>query len=272
MDEPVKIGKFIGAAVRAQAFEGVSVAENTYPQGFVSASHSHDSVLLSLVLQGEATEEFRGRTRILTPQSILYTPAHETHGHVFRNPGRWLNIQFSNTWLARLSPNSTRLPESPQLIKNHTAVAWAARVRTELKERDAVSQIAIEGALLLLITDLARLPVGDERTPPRWLHTVEDAIEASVAAPPSIDELAALAGVHASHLLRVFRKYHQTTIANYVRVRRIERARAQIAAAKLPLSMIALDAGFSDQSHFTRVFRQAFGQTPGQYARSLLGA
>jgi AraC family transcriptional regulator len=33
--------------------------------------------------------------------------------------------------------------------------------------------------------------------------------------------------------------------------------------------MIALDAGFADQSHFTRVFRQAFGQTPGQYARSL---
>ena len=35
------------------------------------------------------------------------------------------------------------------------------------------------------------------------------------------------------------------------------------------MSVIALDAGFADQSHFTRVFRQTFGETPGQYARSL---
>ncbi|MEO7966898.1 MAG: AraC family transcriptional regulator [Gemmatimonadaceae bacterium] len=249
----------------------MAVAENSYKEGFVSPAHSHDSALVSLVLQGEATEEFRGRTRILTAQSILFTPAHESHGHVFRSPGRWLNMQFSSAWLARLSPVSTHLPDAPQLIKNHTAVAWAARVRTELRERDAVSQIAIEGALLLLVSDLARLRVGDERTPPRWLHTVEDAIEASVAAPPSIEELAALAGVHASHLLRVFRKYHGATVANYVRVRRIERAREAIVAQKLPLSVIALDAGFADQSHFTRVFRQAFGLTPGQYARSLRG-
>jgi AraC family transcriptional regulator len=35
--------------------------------------------------------------------------------------------------------------------------------------------------------------------------------------------------------------------------------------------VIALDTGFADQSHFTRVFRQAFGETPGQYARALRG-
>ena len=98
---------------------------------------------------------------------------------------------------------------------------------------------------------------------------VEEAIDASVAEPPTVAELAALAGVHASHLLRTFRRHHGTTVANYARRRRIERARAAIATSGLPLSAIALDAGFADQSHFTRVFRQAFGETPGQYARSL---
>ena len=33
----------------------------------------------------------------------------------------------------------------------------------------------------------------------------------------------------------------------------------------------ALDAGFSDQSHFTRVFRQTFGETPARYSRSMRG-
>jgi len=69
----------------------------------------------------------------------------------------------------------------------------------------------------------------------------------------------------------VLRKYHGMTISNYVRQRRIERARREVANGVRPLSMIALDAGFADQSHFTRVFRQAFGETPGRYARSLRG-
>ena len=94
-------------------------------------------------------------------------------------------------------------------------------------------------------------------------------LEASVASPPSVDALAALADVHATHLLRTFRRHHGATISNYVRARRIERARAEVAKADRPLSAIALDPGFADQSHFTRAFRQAFGETPGQCARSL---
>ena len=114
---------------------------------------------------------------------------------------------------------------------------------------------------------------GEPRRP-RWLRVVEDAIEASVAEPsitesPTVSELAALAGVHASHLLRTFRRHHGSTVASYVRRRRIERARAELATSDRPLSVIALDAGFADQSHFTRTFRQAFGETPGQYVRSL---
>jgi len=48
-------------------------------------------------------------------------------------------------------------------------------------------------------------------------------------------------------------------------------ARLEVAKGERPLSMIALDAGFSDQSHFTRVFRQTFGETPARYARSMRG-
>jgi AraC-like DNA-binding protein len=42
-----------------------------------------------------------------------------------------------------------------------------------------------------------------------------------------------------------------------------------VARGTRSLSAIALDAGFADQSHFTRVFRQAFGETPGRYARTV---
>jgi AraC family transcriptional regulator len=271
MTAPIGIGQFIGAPVRARTFEGVSVAESTYAAGLRVAAHAHDAPLLSLVLTGSATEEIGARTRELGAQSLLYTPSYETHAHRFLTPGRWLNVQFSAQWFARVGAGEAALPTAPRIVRDGAAITWAARLGAELREPDGVSRFAIEGALLLLVADLARLPALGERRRPRWLQTVEDAIEAAGAESPTVTELAALAGVHASHLLRTFRHYHGTSVATYVRRRRIERARVEVAKSDRPLSMIALDAGFSDQSHFTRVFRQTFGETPARYARSMRG-
>jgi AraC family transcriptional regulator len=268
MTAPIGIGQFVGAPVRTHAFEGVSLAENTYAAGLRVAAHAHDAPLLSLVLQGSATEEIGARSRELGVSSLLYTPSHETHGHRFLTPGRWLNIQFTAAWFTRVGAGEDMLPTAPQLVRG-TAVNWAARLGAELREPDAVSRFAIEGALLLLVTELSRLPRSGEPRRPRWLSVVEEAIAASGTELPTVADLAALAGVHASHLLRTFRRHHGTTVANYARRRRVERARAEIATSTRPLSAIALECGFADQSHFTRVFRQAFGETPGQYARSL---
>jgi AraC family transcriptional regulator len=254
--------------VRARAFEGVSLAENTYAAGLRVAAHAHDAPLLSLVIQGTATEEIGARSRELGVNSLLYTPAHETHAHRFLTPGRWLNVQFTPAWFARVGAGEGILPAAPQLVRG-AAVNWASRLGAELREPDSVSRFAIEGALLLLVSDLSRLPKLGETRRPRWLGAVEEAIAGSGAELPSIADLAALAGVHASHLLRTFRRYHGTTVANYARRRRVERARTEIATTRRPLSVIALECGFADQSHLTRVFRQAFGETPGQYARSL---
>jgi AraC family transcriptional regulator len=266
---PVGIGQFVGAPVHAHRFDGVSLAENTYAPGLLVGAHVHDAPLVSLVLQGTATEEAGGSSRELTAQTLLYTPAFATHGHRFVTAGRWLNIQFTAAWFERVGAAQNLLRDSSQLVHGGAAVNWASRLGIELRQPDTVSRLAIEGALLLLVSELARLPDNGERRRPRWLHAVEEAIDVAGPAAPALADLAALAGVHASHLLRTFRRYHGTTIANYARQRRIERARAALATSTQPLSMIALDAGFADQSHFTKVFKQAFGETPGQYVRSL---
>ena len=101
MTAPIEMGKFVGAPVRTQAFDGVLVSENTYTAGLRVAAHAHDAPLLSLVLQGTATEEVGSRTRELGAQSLIYTPSFETHGHRYLTAGRWLNIQFSARWFAR---------------------------------------------------------------------------------------------------------------------------------------------------------------------------
>jgi AraC-like DNA-binding protein len=100
-----------------------------------------------------------------------------------------------------------------------------------------------------------------------WLARVVDHLEADLAYTPPLDELARLAGVHASQLSRVFRKAYGESVGAYLRRRRLEHADAQLARGATSLADLALRAGYCDQAHFTRAYARHFGMTPGRRRR-----
>lgn len=272
MPSPVSLERFVGPPLHAtKGGGGLAIHEGSFEAGVDIPVHVHDVPVISLVLRGVASEQISAGTQDIEPQDLILTPAFAPHGYRFRESGRWVNMQFSDEWLARLSDGHRLAFQTSRIIRSNAAVAWANRVHLEIHEHDQVSTLAIDGAMMLMMAELVRATIDGAKARPRWLRRVEDALDASIASPPSVEELAALAGVHPTHLLRTFRRYQGATISNYVRQRRIQRARVEVAQAKRPLAMIALDAGFADQSHFTRVFKQTFGETPGQYARALKG-
>jgi AraC family transcriptional regulator len=60
-------------------------------------------------------------------------------------------------------------------------------------------------------------------------------------------------------------------MSEYVRKLRVEQARRDLLATDQPLSTIALATGFTDQAHFSRVFKQLTGLTPGAFRRTATG-
>jgi len=80
--------------------------------------------------------------------------------------------------------------------------------------------------------------------------------------PVSAAELAREVGVHRVHLARVFRAHLGCSIGDYHRRRRVAWAANELRHGEASLSDIALRAGFADQSHFSRVFKQWTGVTP----------
>jgi AraC family transcriptional regulator len=82
-----------------------------------------------------------------------------------------------------------------------------------------------------------------------------------------LEDVACIADVHPVHLARVFRRKYNCTIGEYVRRLRVEYARRRISASNDSLIEIAMTAGFTDQSHFARTFKNHLGVTPGEYRK-----
>jgi AraC family transcriptional regulator len=80
-----------------------------------------------------------------------------------------------------------------------------------------------------------------------------------------LSELASEVGVNAAHLARVFRARYGTSVGEYGRRLRLDWAAGEIARDDRPIAEIATEAGFADQSHFTRLFRRHVGTTPARF-------
>jgi AraC family transcriptional regulator len=83
----------------------------------------------------------------------------------------------------------------------------------------------------------------------------------------TLTQIAQVVGVHPVYLATAFRKKFGLTIGEFVRKLRIEHACDELIKGDLPLAAIALDAGFVDQSHFSKVFKLQVGTTPANYRR-----
>ncbi len=95
-----------------------------------------------------------------------------------------------------------------------------------------------------------------------------DFIEAHLDCTIRLRDLAAVAGLSEFHFQRGFSASCGASPHDWILRRRIDRAKALIAAGE-PLAEVAAASGFSSQSHLTRAFRAALGVTPGKWrARS----
>jgi AraC family transcriptional regulator len=100
------------------------------------------------------------------------------------------------------------------------------------------------------------------------LRAVVEYVEEHLDAGPSLGQLAAVARLSPYHFARQFKAATGLPPHEYVIARRVERARQFLQVGHLSLAEVAAQAGFSDQSQFSRHFKRLVGVTPGQFRRS----
>ena len=89
--------------------------------------------------------------------------------------------------------------------------------------------------------------------------------EQNLSAPPSVEKLATIAQMSRYQLDRRMRRVFGLTTGQWLLKVRLDVAQRLLQETNLSISAVALEAGYSDQSAFTRQFRRATGLTPGEY-------
>src|SRR4029079_7573602 len=148
---PVSLERFVGPPLHSeQGGGGIVIHEGTFDPDLVIPVHVHDAPVISLIVRGVASEQVSEGARELLAQDLILTPAYAPHAYTFREPGRWVNMQFSAAWLSRVSDGQTLVHTTSQFIRNHSAAAWASRIHAEIHTKDALSTLAIDGAMMLM--------------------------------------------------------------------------------------------------------------------------
>lgn len=143
----------------------------------------------------------------------------------------------------------------------------------ELTQRRVGEQLYVDALTTMLAVHLLRQYALERPLPleaPRGtlaateLQRLTEYIEAMLAQPLSLAELAALVHLSSHHFARVFKRSTGQSPHQYVLARRVERARQLLLNGDLPVAEIAALVGFADQSHLAAHLRRQLGLTPRQ--------
>lgn len=242
-----------------------TLAESIYPAGLRMPIHDHEPAFLSFLMKGAYTETSHKGTQTCKPSTIVFHPPGDRHAVEFHNADvRIFRVEIESGWLERTRGYPGRLELTH--FRGGLMSSLCRRLYGEFQCNDVSSPLAIEGLMLEVTAELTRQRLTKlEQAPPRWLKEAHDIVRANILEPPSLKTLAQMVGVHPVSLAREFRRHYRCTIGEYVRQLRVDFACQELSYSEAPLSIVATNAGFYDQSHFANTFRRRTGMTPTQY-------
>lgn len=241
--------------------------------------HTHDTFAIGVIEGGVQATYYKGSTHIATSRDICLINPGEVHTGFSPHPSGWTYRVFYpqtsllETIASEILPCGCGLPHfSSPVIKDPPVSAGILRFLRALELSDITIEretllYSVIAHMILRHADRKGVSPASEDVERRVIRLLLEYLDHHFTENITLHDLSRLAGLSPFHLLRVFRATVGLPPHAYVIQRRVDRAR-RLLLAGLPIPDVGLEAGFADQSHFTRAFKRIVGVTPGCYRSS----
>ncbi len=140
--------------------------------------------------------------------------------------------------------------------------SWATHLQKEKHTQNPVDHLFID-----VFNKFIKQKSAQKKTPD-WVKELKEIIQDQIDTNISLTEISKSLNINPSYLSRKFSKhFNNLSFGEYIRKLRIEKAIELIKSNTYSLTEIAYLTGFSDQSHFTRIFKQHTGKSPSAYKK-----
>lgn len=246
--------------------------------------HAHPTLQVSVLLResiaavGWQTGGGKAAGRRLRGGQAYVVPSDQPHDFRLYRPDGMVNFHIDPQALVALDParfeGRPHLVDEVAVMDDPTTAGLAAGVHAACQAPGGLTPLYLDAAWTMLAVHLLhRLRPGASpdparvraSLPARRLARVLEYVEAHAADDIRVSDLAGLVALSPVQFTRLFTQAVGASPMQHVIERRLERARALLARDDLPISQIALEAGFGTHARFAEAFRKRFGQTPSQW-------
>jgi len=227
--------------------------------------HRHEAPYFSLLLEGAYEERGEGFDLRYEPYTLVFHSAGTIHADRMLGPCRFFAVDLLPRWdtvIAELGGTREHVFE----LAGGDAVWLVLRLYREFLSRADSAESNIEALVYELCADVAQRRLDDLQEP-AWLAVADATVQEKFREPLDLAALASTIGVHPTHLCRAFRRFRGHTVSDAIVGARLQYVARRLADSDEPLARIAADAGFTDQSHMTRIFKRVTGYPPGRHRR-----
>ena len=262
-------GKRVGSVLRTFATKRFALSERSYSANTESPVHVHLKTYIIITVDGHYLSTFDNSAEHYRPWTVTYHDAGLSHNSRYTARGAHvLYVELPYEELKSMRTASASHLSSFSLQGGQAE--WTARqLFHEFQQSDSFCSIAVDGLVMQLSAHLMRHAANRPQRLPVWLGKANEMIRGRFTEALAVQEIAKLVHVHPGHLAREYMRHYHCTIGEQIRRLRVEYACQQLSSSSQCLADIALDAGFSDQSHLTVSFKQQLGMTPSDYRKAV---
>ena len=255
-------GEYTGEIVQKMNIDNLVITNTRYSEKISNPEwHYHENLHICFVFQGGKAETRQATKYTAQGGSIFFYHAEEKHRWISPQPvSKSANIEICDDFIKKYNFSEFRIKEA--IEKKVDVKTIILKIQKEMVADDINSYLSIQSLLLELLSPTATDSI---KNIPKWVICLKELLHDNWNQNLSLAELANITQVHPVTISKFFRKYFSCTLGEYRRKIKIEKSIDLIKNSKKSLSEIAFLCNFSDQSHFTRNFKECTGFLPKSF-------